>query len=154
MADSAEVIGRVTLGRNASIWPMAVLRGDVEPIVIGDESNIQDGCVVHTRENHPTLVGKGVVVGHSAILHGCRIGNHCLIGMGAVVQEVAIADNCLIAAGAVLVPGFAAPKGSLVMGIPGRVIRKLRKNELAQLRQGAKDYLKYTRQHLKTREKS
>ena len=125
--DSAEVIGRVIIKKNASVWPMVVLRGDIETIVIGEASNVQDGCVFHTSRKIPVVLGKGVTVGHGAIVHGARIGDHCLIGMGAILLDgCVIGKECLIGAGALVSEGAKIPPRSLVLGVPGRVRRKLR----------------------------
>src|ERR1700760_320070 len=124
IAPNATVIGRVTLKRNASVWFGAVLRGDNEPIVVGEESNVQDGCVLHTDAGTPLTIGKAVTVGHLAMLHGCTIGDNSLIGIGAVVLNGArIGKNCLIGAKALIPEGKEIPDGSLVVGAPGRVIR-------------------------------
>ncbi|MEK9144497.1 MAG: gamma carbonic anhydrase family protein, partial [Elusimicrobiota bacterium] len=100
--DSAEVIGKVLLERRSSVWPLCSLRGDVERIVIGERSNVQDLSVIHTRDGCPTLLGKRVTVGHRVVLHGARVGDGCLIGMGAVVMEAILGEYSLVAAGALV----------------------------------------------------
>src|ERR671914_1987728 len=117
-------MGDVTLGEDASIWYGAVLRGDMAPIVIGAQSNIQDGTIVHVDEGVPCTVGRRVGVGHRVILHGCTIEDDCLIGMGSIILNGArIGRGSVIAAGAVVPEGMQVPPGSLVMGVPGRIVR-------------------------------
>lgn len=146
--ESAEVIGRVVIGKNASIWPLAVLRGDIEPITIGEGTNVQDGAVLHTSRKIPVVLGKGVTVGHGAIVHGARVNDFCLIGMGAILLDgCVIGRECLIGAGALISEGMRIPPRSLVLGLPGRVKRPLRREELALLHKRPKDYIAYARQH-------
>ncbi|MBI3547411.1 MAG: gamma carbonic anhydrase family protein [Elusimicrobia bacterium] len=148
--DSAEIIGRVDLAPRVSVWPYSVLRGDVDKIVIGENTNIQDHTVIHCRERRPTIVGKGVTVGHRVILHGCEIGDGCLIGMGSIVMEATIGPRCLIAAGALILAGMTIPAESLVMGAPARPRRKLTRKELASLRQSELSYMRLAERHRKT----
>lgn len=138
---SAVIIGRVKIGACASVWPGAVLRGDVDAIDVGDGSNIQDLAVLHANYNKPVTVGAGVTVGHGAIIHGSRVGDHCLIGMGAIVMDAEVGEFSLIGAGAVLTPGTKIPAGSLVIGTPGRVARKLGEAEKKALVKSKEDYL-------------
>lgn len=145
---SAEVIGRVIIGKHASIWPQVVLRGDIEPIKVGEMANIQDATVVHTTRKIPVTLEKGVTIGHGAILHGTHIGAFSLIGMGAILLDGSvIGKECLIGAGALVPENVKIPPRSLVLGIPGKVVRKLRPEELELLHQRAKDYVRYARQH-------
>jgi carbonic anhydrase/acetyltransferase-like protein (isoleucine patch superfamily) len=126
IAPGAVVIGNVTLAPGVSIWFNAVLRGDNEPITIGRDSNVQDGCVFHTDPGFALSIGADVTVGHKAILHGCTIGDGCLIGMGAVVMNGArIGRSCLLAANALVTEGKEIPERSLVVGQPARVARAL-----------------------------
>lgn len=148
--DSAELIGKVTLGPQASVFPGCVLRGDIDRIVIGARSNVQDLTVIHTREGSPTLVGKGVTVGHRAILHGCRVGDRVLVGMGAIVMEASIGKNTLIGAGALIPAGARIPPGVLVLGSPGKVVRKLRPEELRMLGESERSYVALSRLHAGT----
>jgi carbonic anhydrase/acetyltransferase-like protein (isoleucine patch superfamily) len=148
--DSAELIGRVTLGEGASVWPGCVLRGDIDAIAIGAGSNVQDLAVIHTRDGHPTIVGKGVTVGHRAILHGCRVGDFTLIGMGAIVMEASIGARCLIGAGALITAGMKIPAGSLVLGAPAKVVRKLKSGELRMLAASARSYRALAKRHAAT----
>lgn len=148
--DSAEIIGAVRLGPGASAWPYVVLRGDVNRIDIGAGSNIQDLTVVHCREEFPTVVGKGVTVGHNVTLHGARVGDGCLIGMGAVVMECVVGRQSLIAAGAMVPKGLRIPPRSLVMGMPAKVVRALRPEELRSLKQSELSYRRLAAKHRKT----
>src|ERR687894_608212 len=119
-------MGDVTIGEDASVWYHAVLRGDMAPIVIGAQSNIQDGTVVHVDEGVPCTIGRRVGVGHRVILHGCTVGDDCLIGMGSVLlNRVTIGSGSVVAAGAVVPEGMQVPPGSLVMGVPGRIVRSV-----------------------------
>lgn len=145
--DSAELIGKVELKARASVWPLCVLRGDIDRIVIGARSNIQDLTVIHTRDGRPALIGAGVTVGHRAVLHGCRIGDGCLIGMGAVVMEAVIGKESLVAAGALVPAGMRVPDGSLVLGAPAKVRRALSAAERRELRAGARAYLAKAAEH-------
>lgn len=145
---AAEVIGRVRLGENASVWPGAVLRGDIDPIVIGDNSNIQDNAVVHTDHGVPTVVGRGVTVGHAAVLHSCTVEDDALIGIGAIVLgRAVIRRGALVGAGALVPPGAEIPAGVLAVGSPARVVRPLTDAERAGLRENARNYLTYAARH-------
>lgn len=139
---TAVVSGAVTLGENVSVWPCAVLRGDIAEIIIGENSNIQDNACVHVNYNCPAVIGKGVSVGHGAIVHGSKIGDNCLIGMNAVVLESEIGPNCLIGAGAVVTAGKNIPAGSLVMGVPAKVVRRLEEDEINGILQNAREYVR------------
>ena len=145
--DSAEVIGKVTLAADASVFPGCVLRGDIDAIKIGERSNIQDLTVIHTRKGKPTIVGKGVTIGHRAVLHGCRIGDQVLVGMGAIIMEATIGARTLIGAGALIPAGAKIPSGVLVLGSPGKVIRKLRPEELRTLAESERMYVALARRH-------
>lgn len=146
IAPSAQLIGDVTVQRDASIWFNVVVRGDNDPIVIGEESNIQDLAMLHTDAGVPLTVGRRCTVGHQAILHGCIIGDHCLIGMGAVVMNHAkIGANCIIGSHALIPEGKEIPAGSLVVGAPGRVVRPLSERELAILPLQALHYVENAR---------
>ena len=124
VAESATVIGRVRLKDEASIWFGAVLRGDNEWIEIGERSNIQENCTLHTDPGYPLTVGEGCTVGHNVVLHGCTIGRNCLIGMGAILMNGArIGANCIVGAGALISEGKIIPDNSLVVGAPARVVR-------------------------------
>jgi carbonic anhydrase/acetyltransferase-like protein (isoleucine patch superfamily) len=138
---TASVIGRVKLGPEVSVWPGAVIRGDVDRIEIGRGSNIQDLAVLHPNRNRPVLVGEGVTIGHSAIIHGSVIGAHCLVGMGAIVMDCEIGEYCLVAAGSVVTPGSKLPARSMVMGAPAKVRRQLTAEECEGLAASEKDYI-------------
>jgi carbonic anhydrase/acetyltransferase-like protein (isoleucine patch superfamily) len=126
IAPGAVVLGDVTLGERASIWYAAVLRGDMAPISIGDDTNIQDGTIVHVDEGVPCQVGSRVGVGHRVILHGCTVEDDSLVGMGSVLlNNVRVGTGSVIAAGAVVPEGMQIPPGSLVMGVPGRIVRRV-----------------------------
>ena len=126
IAPNAAVIGNVTLGRNVGVWFSAVIRGDMEPIVVGDGSNIQDCCVLHTDMGAPLTVGKNVTVGHSVTLHGCEIGDDTLVGIGAtVLSHAKVGKNCLIGAHALVGERKVIPDNSMVLGAPGKVVREV-----------------------------
>jgi len=142
VAPNAAVIGKVTLGEDVSIWFGAVLRGDNEPIVLGDRTNIQEHVMIHTDPNFPCTVGPDCTVGHRAILHGCTLGANTLIGMGAIVLNGAkVGDNCLIGAGALVSEGKEIPDGVLVVGSPGRIVRELTKEQQEGLLAIARGYV-------------
>ena len=126
IAPTAAVMGDVTVGENASLWYHTVVRGDMAPIIIGSDSNIQDGTIVHVDEEVPCTVGRRVAVGHRVVLHGCTVADDCLIGMGSVLLNgVAVGAGSVVAAGAVIPEGMQIPPKSLVMGVPGRIIRSV-----------------------------
>ena len=142
IAPGAHVIGDVRLGRDVGIWFGAVLRGDKEPLSIGDGSNIQEQVMIHADPGFPVRIGAGVTVGHRAIVHGCTIGDGTLIGMGATVLNGArIGSNCLIGAGALVTEGKDIPDGALVMGSPAKVVRMLGDEGRAGLRRPAEAYV-------------
>jgi carbonic anhydrase/acetyltransferase-like protein (isoleucine patch superfamily) len=140
--EQATVMGSVTLGAQASVWPQATLRGDTEPLVIGRGSNIQDGSVVHADPGCPLRVGEYVTVGHLVMLHGCIIGNGSLIGIQSIVLNGAsIGRNCLVGAGSLITEGKVFPDNSLILGRPARVVRALTDVELTRLRESAQVYI-------------
>ncbi len=144
IARGAVVVGDVTLGEHASVWHNAVLRADLNRIVVGHHTNIQDNAVLHLAEEFPCLVGHHVTVGHAAILHACTVGDQVLIGMGAVVLDGAvIGEHFLIGARALVTQGTKIPPGSLVLGAPARVVRALTRAERAQLKTSAEKYAEY-----------
>ncbi|MBO6901960.1 MAG: gamma carbonic anhydrase family protein [Rhizobiaceae bacterium] len=149
VAPGANIIGRVRLGRDCSIWFGAVLRGDNEPIVIGDETNVQENSVMHTDPGFPLTIGKGCTIGHRALLHGCTVGDNSLIGMGAIVLNGAeIGPNSLVGAGALVTEGKKFPAGSLIVGTPARVVRKLDEAAIESLRNSARHYVRNARRFL------
>ena len=142
VADSAQVIGAVTMADNASVWFGAVVRGDTEHITIGKNSNIQDLSVLHADIGKPLAVGEDVTVGHRAVLHGCTIGDGCLIGIGAVVLNGAkIGAGCLVGAGALVTEGKEFAPGSMILGSPAKVDKELTPERIAGLRRSAQGYV-------------
>ena len=141
VAPDANVIGKVTLGPEASVWFGSTLRGDNEMITVGRGSNVQENCVFHTDMGYPLTVGEDCTIGHKVMLHGCTIGDNSLIGMGATVLNGAkIGKNCLIGAGALITENKVIPDGSLVMGVPGKVVRELDAEAIQKLTASAKHY--------------
>lgn len=143
IAENASIIGDVHIGPRSSIWYGAVLRGDVNFIRVGRESNIQDGSIVHVNgtPSHPTIIGDQVTVGHHANIHGCTLKNNCLIGIGAIILNGAVVgEGSLVAAGAVVCEGFEVPPGHLVAGIPAKVKRPLNEEEIEGLKRQAAHY--------------
>ena len=134
IAPTAVVIGTVTLKHEASVWWGAVLRGDYDAITVGERSNVQDNAVVHMDEGFPVTLGDRVTIGHKAVLHGCTIGNNALVGINAVVMnEAVIGDDCLIGSNALVTEGKHIPPRSLVLGSPGKVVRELGDDEVAEI---------------------
>jgi carbonic anhydrase/acetyltransferase-like protein (isoleucine patch superfamily) len=152
VAPSADVIGDVEIGAQSSIWFQAVVRGDVNWIRIGDRTNVQDGSVLHvTRRLSPLRVGDEVTVGHNVTLHGCVIGKGCLIGMGAVILDDAeIGENCMVGAGSLITRKTIVPAGQLVLGAPARVVRPLKPEELAYLKESAANYVNDSKNYIAT----
>jgi len=147
LAENATVIGNVKMGDNCSVWFQAVIRGDVNSIIIGDKVNIQDGAIIHgTFEKHATSIGNNVSVGHKAMVHGCTIKNNVLIGMGAIVLDNAVVeDNCLIAAGAVVLENTICESGHIYAGIPAKKVKAIDPEVLgAKLQLVADAYVKYS----------
>ena len=136
------MIGQVVLQKNSSVWFGAVLRGDNEPITIGENSNVQDGAILHTDAGRPLTIGAGVTIGHRAVLHGCTIGENSLVGIGAIVLNGArIGRDSLVGAGALVTEDKHFPDGSLILGSPARVLRPLTEDEIAGLRASAAHYV-------------
>lgn len=150
VAPSAEVMGNVVLKENASVWYGCVLRGDNDPIIIGENSNIQDLTVIHTDIGAPVTIGKNVTVGHRVILHGCEIGDDTLIGMGStILNRVKIGRNCIIGANALIPEGKEIPDNSLVMGAPGKVVKDVSEVQLQVIRMSAIHYVENWQRHSK-----
>ena len=142
VAEEAVVIGQVTLGRDTSVWPGAVIRADNDTIVIGDRSNVQDNAVLHVDPGYPMRVGAGVIIGHLAMLHGCSIGDGALIGIGAIVfNSAVIGRESLVGAGSIVTEGKVFPERSLILGTPAKVLRALTDEEVAGLRAGTQSYV-------------
>lgn len=147
VAESADIIGNVVLEKNTSVWYNAVLRGDDNKILVGENSNVQDGTIVHCGEHSPTIIGKNVTIGHKAIIHGCNIGDNCLIGMGSIVLDGAeIGELSMVGAGS-LVTSKKFPSGVLILGSPAKVIRELTEKEKESLLTSAKNYVEKGKRH-------
>ncbi|WP_243838826.1 gamma carbonic anhydrase family protein [Prosthecobacter fusiformis] len=150
IAPGAVVIGAVELGRESSVWYTSVLRGDINRIVVGAQSNVQDGSVLHVSDDHACVLGERVTVGHRAIVHACTVGDEVLIGMGAIILDGAvIGTRSIIAAGALVTKGKVIPEGSLVVGSPARVVRALTEEEQAANGRLAMKYVEVSRRYLK-----
>lgn len=148
IAPSADVIGSVVMEERSSVWFNAVLRGDNEPIHLGPETNVQDCCVLHTEPDCPVMLGRGVTVGHLAMLHGCSVADYSLIGIKAVVLDrVRIGSHCLIGANALITEGKEIPDRSLVLGSPGKVVRELTDEEVAGLHAACEAYVTKLRRY-------
>lgn len=143
VAETANVIGEVTLGSGSSIWYSSVVRGDMNYVKIGKKTNIQDNATIHVDTNFPCIIGNYVTIGHNAVVHGCEIGNNTLIGMGAIILDGAIiGENCIIGAGSLITEGAVIPSNSLVIGSPGKVRRKITEEEIKTIKQNAIRYEK------------
>ncbi len=150
IADTARVIGNVTIGEASSVWFGAVLRADPDPIVIGVGTSIQDNVVIHVDSDAPATIGSRVTVGHGAIIHGATIEDDVLIGIGAIVLNGArIGNHSIIAAGAVVTEGTEIPPRSMVMGIPGKVVRAINEADVAHIQRAAKNYVERSKKYLK-----
>ena len=150
VAPNAVVIGDVTLEKNTSIWFNATLRGDVEPITIGEGSNIQDGSVVHTDPGCPAIIGKNVTVGHLVMLHGCVIEDDCLIGIGStILNKAKIGKYSIIGANTLVTENKVIPERSLVVGSPGKVIRQVTDEEIKHIKENAKHYVENYKKYKK-----
>lgn len=150
VARSAKIIGAVTIGPKVSVWPFAVLRGDINSITIGEGSNIQDGSTVHLANEFSVTIGNYVTVGHGAIIHACTIGDECLIGMRSTIMDGAIVGhNSIIGAHALVTQGMVIPPGSLVLGSPGKVVKPLSKEEQADLKNWALKYVEVSQGYKK-----
>lgn len=148
VAKNATIIGTVTIGKDASVWFGAVVRGDMAEIIIGDESNVQDNAVVHVDFGKPSIIGNGVTVGHGAIIHGAVVKDNVLIGMGSILLNGAvIGENSVIGAGTVVTEGFEVPPNFLVLGVPGKLIRQLKAEEVERIKDAARVYVEYAREY-------
>lgn len=148
IAESADIIGNVTIGKNSNVWYNSVLRADENPITIGENTNIQDGTVIHIEHNKGTIIGNNVTVGHKAIVHGCTIGDNTLIGMGAIILGgVEIGEYTLVAAGSLIPPNKIIPSGVLVKGAPAKVVRELTEQEKQNLVNSALKYVEIANNH-------
>lgn len=148
VADNATVAGKVTLEENASVWFGAVLRGDLQPITVGKNSNVQDNVTVHVGIKDPVVIGEGVTIGHNAVIHSAKIGDNSLIGMGAVVLDGAeIGKNCIIGAGSVVTAGTVIPDNSMALGIPAKVVKSLNPVQTASNKVNALSYVKLAKDY-------
>lgn len=147
IAAGVQLIGDVVIGDRSSVWYNAVLRGDLAPIVIGTETNLQDGVIAHVNTGQPLVIGNRVSVGHSAIVHGCTIADGCLIGMGAIVLNgVKLANHVLVGAGSLLTENKSFPEYTLVMGSPAKVVRELTDHDIARMKRTAKNYVEQSKE--------
>lgn len=150
IAPNTTVCGKVSIGKNSSVWFQSVLRGDVDQIIIGENSNIQDGCIIHCVEGYPVKMGDNVSLGHGVILHGCTVEDNVLIGMRATVLTGAvIGKNSLIAAGAVINENMVIPPNSLVMGIPAKVKKEINESQLQLIAKTSQNYVEYSKMYIK-----
>ncbi len=150
IADSAVLIGRVRLKSETSVWFGAVLRGDNEWIELGERSQIQDNCTLHTDPGFPMVIGRDCVIGHNVILHGCTIGDNSLVGMGAIMLNGSkVGRNCIVGAGAVVTEGKTFPDNSMIVGAPARVIRAVDEKAAEMIRKGADNYVQRSTQYTK-----
>jgi len=142
VADSANIIGKAVIGPHASVWFEVTIRGDNECITVGENSNVQEGCVLHTDPGYPLTIGKNVTVGHQAMLHGCTIGDGALIGIQAVILNGAkVGKNCLVGAGALVTEGKEFPDNSLIIGSPAKAVRTLSDEDVLRLQGNARNYV-------------
>lgn len=147
VAESADIVGNVIIGKNSSIWYQSALRGDENSIIIGENSNVQDGTIIHCKEEEATIIGKNVTIGHAAIIHGCKIGDCCLIGMGSIILDNAeIGELTMVGAGS-LVTGKKFPPGVLLLGSPAKVVRELTNKEKESLKKSALHYVEISKKH-------
>lgn len=150
VAETATILGEVTIYQNASVWFGAVIRGDADKIIIGEGTNVQDGAIIHCDEGLPTVIGKRVVVGHRAVIHGATIADHVMIGIGAIVLNGArIGEYSIVAAGALVPEGKEIPPRSLVMGVPGKVAREVTAEEVERITSGAEHYIERAKNYWK-----
>ena len=150
VASNAVIIGRVELKKNSNVWFNATLRGDIEPIIIGEGSNIQDGSVIHTDPSCPTIIGSGVTVGHMVMLHGCEISDDCIIGIGStILNKARIGKNCIIGANTLVTENKVIPDRSLVLGSPGKVVRQVTEEEIKHIKENARDYVENIKKYKK-----
>jgi len=152
--ESAEIVGDVIIGECSSVWSKAVIRGDESYIRIGKNTNIQDLCVIHAEHDIPIEIGDNVTIGHSAVIHCRKIGSNCLIGMGAMLLDNAeIGEYSIVAAGTVVTENRIIPPRSLVIGVPGKIVREINDDDVKRIISSSKDYLRLSRSHYKGRYK-
>lgn len=142
IADSADVVGDVSIGKDSSVWNHATVRGDRAFVSIGEGSNVQDNAVLHVETGLPVVVGDYVTIGHSAIVHGCSVGDHTLVGMGAIIMNGAkVGKDCVIGAGAVVTENAVIPDGSLAVGLPAKVIKQVSEEQKKEFKKNALEYV-------------
>lgn len=147
IAKQSVIVGDVTIGRDSCVLYFAVIRGDDAPVVIGEETNIQENCTIHVSHNNPVHIGNNVTVGHNAVVHGCTIGDRTLIGMGAVILDGAkIGNDCIIGAGSLVTKNTVIPDGALVMGSPAKIKRNLTREEKMGILENSKEYVSVSRE--------
>ena len=147
--DMCKISGQVEIHDGVSVWPFVSIRGDMNKITIGKNTNIQDNTTVHVDTNSPTIIGANITIGHNAVIHGCQIGDNSLIGMGSILlNDVKVGKNCLVGAGALLTPGTRIPDDSLVLGSPGKIIKKLSEKDKEAIIKNSKEYLRLAQIHL------
>jgi carbonic anhydrase/acetyltransferase-like protein (isoleucine patch superfamily) len=150
IAENAQIIGDVTIHKDSSVWFNATIRGDAAPITIGEGTNVQDNAVIHVDEGQPTTIGKRVTIGHSAVVHAATVEDDVLIGIGAIVLSGAkIGRHSIIAAGALVPEGVEIPPRSLVMGVPGKIVRHVKDEERARIEEGAQHYIERAKNYWK-----
>jgi carbonic anhydrase/acetyltransferase-like protein (isoleucine patch superfamily) len=155
VSPQASIIGQATIGARSSIWEHAVIRADYNTVTIGTDSSIQDNCTVHCDLRFPTKIGNRVTLGHNSVAHGCIIDDNCLIGIGAIIlNDAHIGERSIVGAGAVITPGTKIPAESLVVGIPGKVVRSLKPADLFELENSWKVYVELSREYLKRQKKT
>ncbi len=149
IAAGARIIGEVSIAANASIWYNTVIRADVQPVAIGQYTNIQDNCTLHVMYDFPCTLGSYITIGHNAVLHGCTVADNCLIGIGTIILGYAeIGENCIIGAGSLIAEHKKIPPNSLVMGSPGKIIRQVSSEEIEAVRQAALKYAEVARDYM------
>lgn len=150
LAPGTHIVGNVEIGNNVGIWYNAVVRGDMEGITIGDNSNVQDNCTLHTGNGFALTIGNGVTIGHNAIVHGCTVGDNTVIGMGSILLNGAkVGKNCIIGAGALVTGKMEIPDNSMAFGNPAKVIRNLTEAEIEDNKENAEEYVKLMMQEVK-----
>lgn len=150
ISNNAYIIGDVVIGDNVSVWFGVVIRGDVAPIEIGDDTNIQDNSVIHSEVGYPTKIGSGVTIGHNSIIHGCEIGDNVIIGMGAVILNGAkIGKDSIVGAGSVVTENKIFEDNSLILGVPAKFIRKLDKEEIKRIKKNSESYIMLKKEYEK-----
>lgn len=153
--DMALIIGDVVIGGGTNIWPFAVLRGDMERIIIGKNVSIQDGAILHTDYGFPVVIGDECIIAHRCVIHGCKIGNNSLIGIGAIILNGAeIGENCIVAAGALVPEGKRISNNSVVMGVPAKIVRELNEDDVKRIKKIIEDYKTIIKLYTNTTQKT